>query len=109
MTLFTEKEIERILQKDPFEGDIDSGFRYLKNKMGKARKYAQCRNCLTNIHPGDMVRLMSCVFADDGEIVHGKYCLKCCAAILKDDDGEAFADRFKTRPALPDTTKEGGK
>ncbi len=94
MTVFTEKEIAKILANNPFEGDMDSGFRYLKNKMGVARKYAQCQNCFTNIHPGDTARLMSCVFTDNGEIVHGKYCLKCCAAILQDDDGEAFADRF---------------
>lgn len=91
---WTDAQVKIILASNPFEGDIDSGFRYLKNKIGKARKYAQCRNCLTNIHPGDTARLMSCVFEDDGEIVHGKFCLKCCDALAKDPTGEKFADRF---------------
>lgn len=106
MTVFTEKEIERILKKDPFEGDTDSGFRYLKNKMGTVRKECQCRNCLDKINPGDTARIMSCAFNDGGEIVHGKYCVKCCAAIIKDNDGEAFANRFKTH-ALSDIKQEG--
>lgn len=104
---YTPEQEKIILAANPFEGDMDCNFRYLKNKMGKARKYAQCRNCLTNIHPGDICRMMSCVFEDDHEIVHGKYCKKCCDALAKDPSGEKFADRFADGPS-PTKAKEEG-
>ena len=104
---YTEKELTWILGQNPFEGDMDSNFRYLKNKMGKARKPTECRNCRATIRPGDTVRLMSVVFEDDGEILHGKYCHKCCDALAKDHTGEKFADRLDETPRPQREGKEG--
>ena len=91
---------EKILNTDLFAGDFgEPGDRTLSNKMVVAAKKHPCGHCKGHIAKGERHRCFVELF--DGEIVTGRVCAECCAAIVKDCDEDGI-DHMEARIDLHD-------
>ena len=82
----------------PFDGDYgDPSDRILKDKIGIARKAGPCCECLTEIVPGERIRMIGAIF--DGQMMSYRYCSACCTAMAEmwNGDWNAMDARWEVR------------
>lgn len=85
--MFTEAEKERILLRDPFEGDFgQQDDRVFLDRMSVARKAGQCSFCKQEIAAGDEQRRLSAKF--DGEMRSYRWCRSCCRSWIDTEDDD---------------------
>lgn len=66
----------------PFDGDFGHpSDKILKDKIGIARKPGPCCECLTEIQPGERIRMIGAIF--DGQMMSYRYCSACCSAMAE--------------------------
>jgi hypothetical protein len=79
----------------PFDGDYGHPRdKILKDKIGIARKPGPCCECLTEIVPGERIRMIGAIF--DDQMMSYRYCSACCAAMAK-----MWTDNWKQLLKLP--------
>ncbi|MDO9273598.1 MAG: hypothetical protein Q7T94_11355 [Rugosibacter sp.] len=82
----------------PFDGDFGHpSDKILKDKIGIARKGGPCCECLTEIRPGERIRMIGAIF--DDQMMSYRYCSACCSAMAEMWTGNwnAMDERLEVR------------
>jgi hypothetical protein len=74
-------------------GMDDTDYRVLDNRMVVTRSVHECAICFENIPSSTRVRAQREAY--DGKAMTFYICQICCAAVIADPDGDAFAERYE--------------